>query len=186
MPPLVPLALRRRAPPADLAQVDAGVRPRRELPALISLAPAYPGYFLKRLKHQRFVYAAPSDAASISFKIGYEVRRELRGHGRGRRRWDACPVQPRPAFDKRTKRWQLEVRLRVGGKQVRTPYHRVVGLSVWPATEDSQGWCVEPFFVELRDRRWEVHHGDWSTRDCIPDNLWVLWRAVHRRMSRPR
>ena len=186
MPPLVPLALRRRAPPADLAHEDVSVRPRRELPALISLAPTYPGYFLKRLKHQKLLYAAPADECRTPYKIWYEIRRELRGHGRGRRLWDKRPVQPRPSFDKRTKRWQLEVRLRVGGKQVRTPYHRVVGMTVWPVTEDAQRRCVEPFWAPLNDRRWEVHHGDWSTRDCTPDNLWVLWHAVHRRLARAR
>ena len=33
---------------------------------------------------------------------------------------------------------------------------------------------MEPFQVPLNDRLWEVRHGDWSTRHCTPDNLWIL------------
>ena len=58
-------------------------------------------------------------------------------------------------------------------------------MAVWPCTEDAERRYVEPFWVPLRDRRWEVHHGDWSTRDNTPDNLWVIWHAVHRRLRRP-
>ena len=190
MPARVPARLpRRRCRGADLPVFPAGGLPRE-----VSLAPAYPGYFLVRRTHVRRVLAHRDDPDRRPFYVQYDIRRELRGRGRSRRwrRWDRRPLVPIPSRD-RDGRWQLEVQFRKGGKRVRTPYHRVVGLKLCPCTTDHEGMGVDPFFVliggltdGLYDTFWEVHHANHDVRDNSVGNLFTLWWQVHQQLPRPR
>ena len=164
--------------------------PSGDLPDEINLAPAYPGYFLVKRHFVRRILAHRRDENRKPFIVQYDIKRELRGHGRGRRRFASRPLLPKPAHNKKG-RWQLEVQLSIGGKRIKTPYHRLVGLSVCPCTTDSEGYEVDPFTVKLGglteglyDSFWEVHHGNASTRDNTAGNLFTLWWEVHRRLPR--
>ena len=68
-----------------------------------------------------------SSGVSCPSTIYYESCGDI---ARRRRRWAKRPLMPQPAEDSNG-RWQLEVRFQVRGQQLRTPYHRVVGLTVW-------------------------------------------------------
>ena len=126
------------------------------------------------------------------FYCQYDIRRELRGRWRRWRRWDRRPLLPIPSRD-RYGRWQLEVQFRLGGRTIRTPYHRVVGLKLCPCTTDHEGWEVDPFMVQiggltdgLDDTFWEVHHDNHDVRDNSVGNLFTLWWEVHQQLPRPR
>ena len=156
------------------------------------MAPAYPGYFLVRRTHVRRVLARGDDPDRRPFYCQYDIRRELRGRSRRWRRWDRRPLLPIPNRD-RYGRWQLEVQFAKGGKTIRTPYHRVVGLELCPCTTDREGWEVDPFMVQmggltdgLYDQFWEVHHDNHDVRDNSVGNLFTLWWQVHQQLPRPR
>lgn len=192
MPPLVPSSLPRRRCPEFADLLGSSSVPGGGLPKEVLLSLAYPGYYLIRRKYVGQVLADHRDSCRTPFTFQYDVRRLLRGHGHGSRRFDQRPLRPKPKRDRRG-RWQLELQLYVGGKRVRTPYHRVVGLAVWPCTTDEDGEEVEPFFVQLGgltqglyDGFWEVHHGNWNPRDNTAANLFVLGHEFHRRLQRPR
>ena len=186
-PKRVPTRLRKLRPRRELERVNVGVRTAVDLPSLVSLAPAYPGYFLVKEQYEQIIHGA----GGRRFRYWYTIKRKLRGRNRGPRIWDQRGVRIEPNLDKRTKRWQLEVRMYVG--YVRTPYHRVLGLAVHPCTQDHKGYEVDPYWVVnggltkgLYDGFWEVHHGDWDTCDNTPWNLWVLWHSVHRALRKPK
>ena len=167
--------------------------PRRvsgDLPQEVNLAPAYPGYFLVRRKYIQNIRADPRDTCRRTFSAEFEIRRELRSRRRHWRRFDDRPVMPKPARNK-FGRWQLEVRFCVNGRTVRTPYHRVVGLTTMVCTKDHLGFECEPFQVflggltqGLYDTFWEVDHGDKNTRNNNVSNLNVLWWEYHRSLQR--
>ena len=183
----MPPAVASRLPRRRCAEVDY---PAGDLPPEISLAPAYPGYYLVRRPRLGRVLADRRDSCRTPFLYEWDVRRLLRGHARGKRRFDRRPLKPKPKRD-RWKRWQLELQFRVDGRNVRTPYHRVVGLAVCPCTTDEAGYEVDPFFVKLGglteglwDGFWEVHHSNWNPRDNTSGNLFTLWHSYHRRLRR--
>ena len=191
MPPLVPARLPRRH--VDLGAELLGLLPfpAGGLPKEVNLEPVYPGYFLVRRRYVLRIFAHRDDANRQPFLMQYDIRRVLRGHARGNRRFARRHLHPVPKKD-RHRRWQLEVQFKVNGVNKRTPYHRVVGLSVCPCTIDSHGEEVEPFQVKLgcltdgqSDRNWEIHHGDWNPRNNLASNLYTLPREVHRRLKRP-
>ena len=185
MPPLVADRLPRRR------CVEAGANyPIGNLPLQISLAPAYPGYYLVRRRYVGRILADRRDPCRTPFAYEWDVRRKLRAHDRGRRQFDRRVLKPIPKRD-RNNRWQLELQFRVDGRRVRTPYHCVVGLSVCPCSTDEEGYEVDPFFVQLGgltqrlwDNFWEVHHGNWDARDNTAGNLFVLWHDHHRPLQR--
>ena len=176
MPPLVGDRLSRRRCIEARASYPIG-----SLPLVIPLAPAYPGYYLVRRRYVGRILADRRDFCRTPFLYEYDVRRKLRAHDRGRRQFDRRVLRPVPKRD-RNNRWQLELQFRVGGRRVRTPYHRVVGLCVCPCSTDGEGYEVDPFFVQLGgltqqlwDNFWEVHHGNWNARNNTAGNLFVLW-----------
>ena len=192
MPALVPARLPRRTC-RDAAEL-LGLRPfpAGGLPREVSLAPAYPGYFLVRRKHVRRVLAHRDDDDRRPFYCQYDIRRELRGRSRRWRRFDRRPLLPIPNRD-RYGRWQLEVQFAKDGKRYRTPYHRVVGLKLCPCTTDHEGWEVDPFMVQiggltdgLYDHFWEVRHDNRDVRDYSVGNLFTPWWEVRQRLPRPR
>ena len=163
--------------------------PSGALPAEISLAPAYPGYFLVRRAFVRRILAHRRDENRQPFIVQYDIRRENRGPRR-RHRFAKRPLLPYPCFNRRG-RWQLEVQFNIGKRNKRTPYHRLVSLACCPCTTDSEGYEVDPFFVQLGglthglyDGFWEAHHGNGDTRDNTAANLFTLWWEVHRQLPR--
>ena len=194
MPARVPLRLYTRNS-LELEELGIAPYPSGGLPNEVSLEPAYPGYVLVRRDFVGRVLAADGDPDRTPFIYQYDVKRFLRGHGRGARRFAKDDLKPSPSKNKYGRR-QLELRFSVKrpgkkSKTIRTPYARVVGLSLCPCTVDDDGCEVEPFWVKLRDTNhgrkdvdWEVHHASWSTRDNTVANLFTLPKAVHRRLKR--
>jgi len=174
---------------------DVGVKPfpAAGLPDEIDLAPAYPNYVMVRRKYVRRVLAHPRDENREPFIVQYDIWRVLRGKNRRGRRFAKRPLLPCPAHNRRG-RWQLEVVFKVGNKNRRTPYHRLVGLACCPCTSDHLGfeWASGcPFFVRpgeltngLYEWFWEVHHGDGNLRNNTAGNLFTLWWEVHRGLPR--
>ena len=76
-------------------------------------------------------------------------------------------------------RWDLAVAV---GKSKSAYYHRLVALSVCPCTTDG----VEPYFLTPDwFPYYEIHHGiAGDTHNCMAENLFVLWWAHHRSLSR--
>ena len=166
-----------------------------DLPREISLAPAYPGYFLIRRRYVKGIRLASRELCDDRrpFLVEYDIRRELRGRrNRARRRWDRRPVKPKPCEDSnRRGRWQLEVRLHVRGRLARTSYHRIVALSIHHCTTDHLGMEIDPFQVHLGgltnglyDEWWEVDHDDGDTRNNLLENLFIYWWEYHRTFPR--
>ena len=189
MPQLVARRLRRRfflhAECAGLKPFPAG-----DLPDEIDLAPAYPNYVLVRRKFVRRILAHRRDANRAPFFVQYDIWRALRGKNKRGRRFAKKPLLPYPLYNKRS-RWQLEVQFKVGNRNKRTPYHRLVGLTCCPCTTDEHGYETDPFFVRLGgltrglyDGFWEVHHGDGNLRKNTAGNLFALWWEVHRGLPR--
>ena len=191
MPPLVPNRLARRHVGLGAEMLGLLPFPAGGLPKEVDLRPAYPGYFLVRRKYVLRIFADPSDSNREPFVVQYDIRRQLRGHARGRRRFARQPLKPKPKRD-RYNRWQLEIQFKVNGKNKRTPYHRVVGLHICPCTTDSRGATCDPFMVNLgalthglHDNEWEIHHGDWNPPNNTVGNLFTLRAKEHRRLRRP-
>ena len=191
MPAPVPVRLPRRSP---LGAEYLGLRPfpAGGLPAMVDLAPAYPGYVLFRRRFVRRILAHPDDICRTPFIVQYDILRKLRAHDRGPRRFAKRPLLPVPKYNKRG-RWQLDVVFYINGVRRRTGYHRLVGLSVCPCTTDSHGYECDPFRVRLGDLTlglyddfWEVHHGNGNPRDNTAGNLYTLWWEVHSRLPRDR
>ena len=160
MPAVVPQRLRRRsflhAEYLGLVPFPSGA-----LPAEISLAPAYPGYFLVRRAFVRRILAHRRDENRQPFIVQYDIRRENRGPRR-RHRFAKRPLLPYPCFNRRG-RWQLEVQFNIGKRNKRTPYHRLVGLACCPCTTDSEGYEVDPFLVQLAWAvRWVLGSAPWE------------------------
>lgn len=76
--------------------------------------------------------------------------------------------------------------VKLGGKK--EYFHRLVGLSITPNTTDKTGAEVEWSFVRSLEeaKKFEVHHADDNPRDCMVDNLHVLWKDYHRSLQRQR
>ena len=194
MPSRVPIRLYRRNS-LELEELGIAPFPSGGLPKEVSLEPAFPGYVLVRRDYVGRVLAASDDPDRTPFIYQYDVKRVLRGHGRGSRRFGKQDLKPSPSKNKWGRR-QLELRFTVRrpgmkSKTIRTPYARVVGLSLCPCTVDDDGCEVDPFWVKLRgttnrraDTEWEVHHASWSTRDNTVGNLFTLPKKVHRRLKR--
>ena len=141
----------------------------------------------------RRVLAHPRDANREPFIVQYDIWRVLRGKNRRGRRFAKRPLLPYPACNRRN-RWQLEVVITVGNKNMRTPYHRLVVLTCCPCTSDHFGfeWASGcPLFVRLGDLTnglyewfWEVHHGDGNLRNNAAGNLCTLLWEVNRGLPR--
>ena len=195
MPARVPTRLGPRLS-LELAELGLAKYPAGGLPKEIDLSPAFPGYVLVRRDYVGRVLADRRDPCREPFIFQYDVRRLLRGCGRGSRRFDKRPLKPTPSRNRKG-RWQLELRFSVKrpekrAKTIRTPYARVVGLSLCPCTVDDEGYEVEPFWVNPRartkgraDTEWEVHHASWSPRNNTVGNLYTLPRAVHKKLKKP-
>ena len=164
-------------------------RVSQDLPREINLAPTYPGYFLIRRRTVGYIRPADEDECRERFLVEYDVRRELSGR-RARSRFNQRPVRPTPKKDKNG-RWQLELRLHARGKLRRTPYHRLVALSVLPCHTDNLGREIEPYWINLGgltrglwDGFWEVDHDDGNPRNNMHWNLYVYRWKYHRSLQR--
>ena len=80
---------------------------------------------------------------------------------------------------------------RARGKLKRTPYHRLVALSVLPCHTDNLKREIEPFWINLGgltrglwDGFWEVDHDDGNPRNNMHCNLYVCWWGYHRSLQR--
>ena len=97
--------------------------------------------------------------------------------------WWLCNTSDSFPFPNRWGRWDLKVKM--GSRNVF--YHRAIAFSLWPCTTaaDAEGAEVEPYWVDPAwEGWWEVHHWDGDTHNNLADNLYPMWWAHHRRLTR--
>ena len=155
-------------------------RPRRDpndRPRVLACR-SYPRYTLHKLSRVKLIAADPRDPQRTPFRVQWEIRRKFTGRYGGY----AIPLTPFPSRN-RWGRWDLKVKM--GSRNVF--YHRAIAFSLWPCTTaaDAEGAEVEPYWVDPAwEGWWEVHHWDGDTHNNLADNLYPMWWAHHRRLTR--